>query len=139
MSNISREAQIYNALRAFVSSTTMPDETALSMPDLHDKWSPGVAYAADKVLRHNGGLYRVVTPHTSQAHQPPDAEGMLAIYRPVVQESTGTKEDPIPYLYGMDVHTGLYYVYQGALWRAKVDMLPCVWPPAEGNEWEAVQ
>ena len=139
MDKLRSAAQLRNALRLFVASAKLSDDEALSVSDLHDKWSPGVAYAADKVLQHNGGLYRVVTPHTSQAHQPPDAEGMLAIYRPIVQEATGTQEDPIPYLYGMDVHTGLYYVYQGALWRAKVDMLPCVWPPAEGNEWEAVQ
>lgn len=133
-------AELRNAMRLFVQAngTAMTDQEALSVSSLHDPWAAGVEYAAEQVLRHNDTLYRVVTAHTAQAHQPPDGEGMLAIYRPIVLDAAGTQDDPIPYTYGMDVTAGLYYSYTGSLWIAKTDMAPCVWPPADGNEWEEV-
>lgn len=131
-------AQLRNALRLFVAAngTAMTDEEALSVSGLHDTWTAGATYAPDKVLRHNGELYRVVQGVTAQAHQPPNGGGMLAIYRPVVLNASGTQGDPIPYSYGMDVTAGLYYRYNDGLWVAKKDMRPCVWAPADGNEWE---
>ena len=50
---------------------------------------------------------------TPQDHQPPDGEGMLAIYRPIDQTHAGTLEDPIPWVYGMDCPAGSYFSYQG--------------------------
>lgn len=134
-------AELRNALRLFVASQakTMTDAEALSVSGLHDTWADGTTYGADSVVLHNGALYRVVQQVTAQAHQPPDAAGMLAIYRPINIENAGTAADPIAYTYGMDVTAGLIYTYNGGAWKALKDMMPCVWPPAAGNEWEAVE
>ena len=136
-------AGLRNALRLFVkaNSHTMTDDEALSVASLHDDWLPNHSYTTDdvdKVVRYKEGLYRIVSAHTSAAHYPPDGEGLLALYRPIVVGHNGTLEDPIPYLYGMDVYAGLVYTYSGGTWIAVKDMVPCVWPPAPGNEWEVV-
>lgn len=134
-------AELRNALRLFVkaNSKSMSDADALSVSSLHEKWAVGRVFEAgdvDKVVSHNGSLYRIVSAHTAQAHYAPGGEGLLALYRPVVIGHAGTLEDPIPYSYGMDVTGGLYYSYGGSVWIAKKNMAPCVWPPVSGNEWE---
>ena len=57
---------------------------------------------------------------------------MLAIYVPyVVAGPDGVK----PWAYGMHVITGDLVRDEGVVWEAKKDMKPCIWRPAEGNEW----
>lgn len=135
--------ELRNALRLFVAMNGqgMSDKQALSVSSLHDKWEAGTEFKTEdvnKVVKHNGKLYRIVSAHTAQAHYPPDGEGVLALYRPIDVEHTGTLEDPIPFVYGMDVTAGLHYYHEGNIWKAKITMAPCVWNPAAGNEWELV-
>ncbi len=75
-----------------------------------------------------------------QAHQPTHGEGMLAVYRPIDTTHAGTLEDPIPWVYGMDCTSGLYYSYNAAVYLCKADMKPCVWAPGTAGlwQWEAV-
>ena len=69
-------------------------------------------------------------------NQPPDAEGMLAVYRPISEAHAGTQEDPIPWVYGMDCHTGLYYSHNALMYLCKADMIPCVWEPGTAGLWQ---
>lgn len=117
-----------------------PDEIAAAQPlELYDKWVADTAYKADKLLVHNGKLYRVAQNLTSSAVYPPDAEGVLALYRPVDKTHAGTQEDPIPYVYGMDCTSGKYYSYNGKIYLCKADLKPCIWNPDSSIwQWEAV-
>lgn len=80
-------------------------------------------------------LVQAVTPLEIQ---PPDMEGMLAIYRPVEREHTGTMADPIPWVSGMDCVEGKYYGYNGKTYRVAEGgtMSPCVWPPDTPDMWQ---
>ena len=134
-------AELHNAMGLFVqmSGKAMTDEQALSVSTMHEEWKAGRVFEADDVnmvVRYKDRLYRIVSAHTAQAHYPPNGEGLLALYRPIVQGHSGTEADPIPYVYGMDVTAGLHYSYNGEVWIASKDMAPCVWPPAIGNEWK---
>lgn len=114
-------------------SHLLTDAEALTAPAAFEVWAEGMKYGAEQVVQHKGGIYRVVQAvDKSQAHQPPDAEGMLAIYRPISPTASGTENDPVPFAYGMDCVGGLYYTYQGNLYLCKGDMLPCVWYPDSG-------
>ena len=133
-------AELHNALELFVqmNGKAMTDEQAISVSTMHEAWAAGRVFKAEDVgmvVRYKDKLYRIVGAHTAQAHFPPDGEGLLALYRPIVMGHSGTEADPIPYIYGMDVAAGAYYSYQGEVWIAAKDMMPCVWNPAEGNEW----
>lgn len=141
MNKLTEMTQLGNALRMFViaNSKTMTDAEALSVSGLHEKWEVGRVFKEEdvnKVVWWKEKLYRIVSAHTAQAHYPPDGEGLLAIYRPIDIGHAGTADDPILFTYGMDVSAGLYYSYNDAVWIAKKDMIPCVWYPAAGNEWE---
>ena len=118
----------------------IPDAAALEMPDLFLTWAEalkeGTKLAAGAILSRNGQLYRVVQTVTPQAHQEPGGEGMLAIYRPIDREHAGTPEDPIPWVYGMDCLTGLYYSHEGTVYLCKGNMTPCVWAPGTPGLWQ---
>lgn len=126
-------------------SPSMTDDQALTMPDLFPTWTDVLAkYAADKqplkkdsIINDLDVLYRVVQDNTTPIEsQPPHGEGMLAVYRPIDQSHAGTKDDPIPWIYGMDCHEGTYYSYNSKTYLCKSDMLPCVWAPDTPGLWQ---
>lgn len=122
---------------ATVRSIPIEDNaTALAVAPACPDWSAGTHYEACDVVNHNGQAYKVIQAVDSLENQPPDAEGMLAIYRPLMPEHNGTPEDPIPFVSGMDVYSGKYYAYNGATYLAKADMLPCTWAPDTQGLWQ---
>lgn len=136
-------AQTRAATRLYVQKATdITDEQALAMPDLFLTWAEALAagnkLAENTVLRDGSVLYRVVQSGgvTPLESQPPHGEGMLAVYRPIDQTHEGTKEDPIPFVYGMDTEEGKYYAYEGITYLCKQDMIPCVWPPNTPGLWQ---
>lgn len=138
-------AQTQAAVMAFCStSTEIVDEQALMMPDLFPTWEQVLAAAKqlpkDRIISKDGRLYRVVQPVTPLESQPPDGEGMLAVYRPIDQSHAGTPEDPIPWVYGMDCIAGTYYSYNGHTYKVADGgtMTPCVWPPDTAGMWQWV-
>ena len=105
-------------------------------------WAAGQTYAKGYRLAHEGIVYEVKQEVTAIENQPPDAAGMLAVYRPLsVDPETGDEPDgsrghPFAFLYGMDVKNGSYYSYEGKLWLAKADMPACVWTPGTEGLWQ---
>ena len=134
------------AAQAFaLTAVNIPDTQALSMATLFPTWedvlSSGTELAAGRVISSDGQLYRVVQATVPQAHQAPGGEGMLAIYRPIDREHAGTLEDPIPWAYGMDCLAGIYYSYNGAIYKVTDggNMIPCVWAPDTPGLWQWVK
>ena len=50
----------------------LPDDAAVDVLVLFEKWEPGKAYQVDQRVRYGEKLYRVVQAHTSQAGWEPD-------------------------------------------------------------------
>jgi hypothetical protein len=146
--NAKLSGQLSAAAKLYVQAATdVPDETALEMPDLFKTWeevlAAGQKVAQNAIINDGGTLYRVVAAGgvLPQEHQPPHGEGMLAVYRPIDTAHTGTQEDPIPWVYGMDCTEGLYYSYNATVYLCKANMTPCVWAPGTAGlwQWEAVE
>lgn len=137
---------ILRASMRTMAAQTQPFTTAqfsiLAQAGVFKEWEAGVFYSAGHRLVCEGIVYEVIQDVTSQAHQPPNAEGMLAIYRPLSvdaetgEEPDGTQEHPYTFLYGMDVTSGKYYTYEGKVWLAKADMPACVWNPGTEGVWQ---
>lgn len=126
-----------------VLATSAPDEVLPTTTQaLYETWESGKHFNYNQPLIHKTHLYRVAQPGgvDTLEHQPPDGEGMLAVYRPIDEAHTGMAEDPIPWVYGMDCYYEKYYSYTGKIYLCKQDMLPCVWEPGtEGvHSWEEV-
>ena len=146
--NAKLSGQLSAATKLYVQAATdVPDETALEMPDLFKTWEEvleaGKTVAENSIINDGGTLYRVVAEGgvLPQEHQPPHGEGMLAVYRPIDTAHTGTLEDPIPWVYGMDCTEGLYYSHNATVYLCKANMTPCVWAPGTAGlwQWEAVE
>ena len=117
------------------AAQTLPDDVAAQAPLLYPAWD-WQSCKRDMIVNYNGQLYRVLNTPTD--NRPPDAEGMLAVYRPIVPAHAGTTADPIPWVYGMDCKAGLYYSYADQLWLCKSDMSPCTWTPGTAPTMWAV-
>ena len=125
-----------------ITATEIPDALALEMTNFFLTWEDVLAakveLPAGRIISLGGQLYRVAQPVTPQAHQPPDMDGMLAIYRPIDEGHAGTAEDPIPWVYGMDCMARNYYSYNGAIYLVADggNMIPCTWPPDTAGMWQ---
>ena len=95
-----QEQALRLARRAAAAETAYTNEEALELPALLPTWeetlAAGAQLAAGTCLTKDGQVYRVVQAVTPQAHQPPDGEGMLAVYRPVSPGHAGTGGRPHP-------------------------------------------
>lgn len=121
---------------------TATEFTTFTKAGLFTDWAAGQTYAKGYRLAHKGVVYEVMQEVTAIENQPPDATGMLAVYRPLSvdpetgEEPDGSKEHPFAFLYGMDVYSGKYYSYNDHLYLAKSDMMACVWPPDTEGLWQ---
>ena len=136
--NIITAAMQRSAVQTMSFSTA--EFAVMAKAKLFEEWTPGKTYEAGFRLVHEGVVYEVIQQVTAIETQPPSAEGMLAIYRPLSIDSetggehAGTADDPIPWTYGMDCHKDKYYSHEGKTYLALMDMLPCTWTPgAEGT------
>lgn len=126
------------------ASFTAAEFSLLAKAELFPVWTAGETYPQDRRIQHEGIVYEVVAAGgvTAEAHQPPDGEGLLAVYRPLSTDPetgetpAGTQDDPIPYTYGMDVVKDKFYSYNGKLYKANLTMPACVWPPDTPGLWQ---
>ena len=129
-------------MAAQTAAFTPAQYSVLAQAHVFENWEAGKTYQAGYRLAHEGIVYEIIQDVLSLESQPPNAEGMLAIYRPLSvdvetgEEPDGTQEHPYEFLYGMDVENGCYYTYEGKVWLAKADMKPCVWNPGTEGVWQ---
>lgn len=117
------------------AAQALPEDIAVTVPLMYPAWD-WQSCKRDMIVNYNGQLYRVLNTPTD--NRPPDAAGMLAVYRPIVTGHAGTTADPIPWVYGIDCKAGLYYSYADQIWLCKSDMSPCTWMPgSDSNVWDA--
>jgi hypothetical protein len=123
-------------------SGILSDAEALTAPEAFEPWFPARHYGQGQKIRAGADapeplqLYEVLTDLDSTEGQAPWNDGMLAVYRPIVQGHAGTVQDQIPFVYGMDARNGLVYSYEGDSYLCKGDMIPCVWYPGTAGLWQ---
>ena len=131
--------KLLHTMQVRAMALTVPledDATAFTLAPICAEWKAGEHYDKGEILNHNEQPYRVVQAVDALEHQPPGAEGMLAIYRPLNPEHAGTPDDPIPFVNGMDVYNEKYYSFNGKTYLAKADMMPCTWDPGSEGVWQ---
>lgn len=122
---------------AQMATFTNEEYQVLADAEIFPIWEAGVTYSANERIQHNGVVYQVLQQVTAQSHQAPDASGMLAIYRPLSattrENGDGTLSNPMNFLLGMDCHAGQHYYFNGHVYKALQDMIPCVWEPGSAG------
>lgn len=76
MSNVVAKAREAMA-RYRAAAVHFNDETALTVPELFNRWKSGAEYAVGDRVRHADNLYKCLTAHTSQDSWTPDVSPSL--------------------------------------------------------------
>ena len=102
-------------IRASMDSAgaVLTDEQALESMNLYQLWEIDVAYAVNDRRRYKDRLYKCAQAHTSQADWTPDV--VPAMWTVIDVEHTGTIDDPIPAVSGMEYVKGKYYSEDGSI------------------------
>lgn len=137
---VREEVQQAAVLVAQIQAQSLTDEQALQVKAIYPAYDPnGVAYAKDFKTTYNGGLYKCLQAHTSQADWTPENAPSLWAKVLAGQEGTGIGEweqpdSTNPYMLGDQV------THNGKTWESLVDNN--VWEPgAQGSEalWKIVE
>lgn len=129
-------------LVAFIKQAkeTATDDVALQGLELYEEWEAGTFYEAGKRVRFGEKLYKCRQAHTAEAQFTPDL--IPALWEVINETHSGTIDDPIPYDPNMAVYGGLYYTYDGVLYKCKRDSgNPLYAEPSAliGNYFEVVE
>ena len=88
--------------------STFTDENAVKVIELYPTWAVGIAVSVGDRYQFNGKLYKCVQSHTTQADWTPDVTP--ALWTVIDITHTGTIDDPIPAVAGMEYVYGKYYI-----------------------------
>jgi hypothetical protein len=137
---LSFKAQIVADRAAGAGAIT--DETILQSAELieYNEWQDGKAYQTiGEIVKHDGLYFEIVAAHTSNGAAYP-VKTTFAYYRLIEIAATGVPGNPIPYPEDarivVNVASGRYYGYKGAVYLAKADMPHCVYPPDTPGLWQ---
>lgn len=103
-----------NGLVLQTLAPALTDAQALTVKDAWPVWTAGGEYAEGEIAQYGDGLYRVMQAVAAQAHQPPDAEGMLAVYKPIQIAQEG---EALPWVEGEHVEQGQRRRYEGVVYE----------------------
>lgn len=124
--------QIFTASQTVtaIASADIPDEMALAMVDMFPVWAPDTQYIADRIISHDGELYRIAQDHTSQAQWVPGETGTESLYTHIsIDPETGYEEWQQP-IGAHDAYSeGDILKHDGKLWISTV-------PGEHTNTWE---
>lgn len=105
------------------AAQSLADEDAVSCVELFPHWKPRVTFSETDVgtrVMYGGLLYKVRSPHTTQADWTPDITP--ALYEGVSLDSeAGTKDNPILYNGNMTLENGKYYTQDDVLYLCTRD------------------
>ena len=101
--------------QAEINAEGNTDEQALKVSALYPDWedvAEGATLAAGERYNYQGALYKVLTEHQKQATWSPDTA--VSLFTPIPKpEESGTEDNPIAWVEGMESEEGKYYVSDG--------------------------
>lgn len=110
----------------------MPDNKALLYKELFPTWHSyiGKELKADARVYYDDKLIKVRQTHTVQAQYPPSVD-TAALYVEIVDttvdETLGTRENPIAFNMNMELEAGKYYTQDGAVYKCIRSLAACYW------------
>ena len=101
---------------SMISADSLPDTQAAEVKTLYPVWKEGQAVSIDarRYYPPTDMLYKCSQAHTTQADWTPDVA--TSLWTPLDVEHTGTLEDPIPAVSGMEYVKGKYYSEDGTIY-----------------------
>ena len=108
-----RLSDIVKLLQMAINTMSITDDEALSVKTLYPNWEDviGKTLEVGTKVRYNGKLFKVIQQHTAQSDWAPGIN-TASLYTEIVENHSGTLEDPIPYPEdgNMVIYNGKYYI-----------------------------
>lgn len=121
---IDNVASLLDDIAAGINTVEMTDEQAIERAAFFPKWEDLVGTPLPRGFRlsRSGILYEVMQEHTPSKEWVP-GKGTESLYKRVVimEETTGTKDNPIVYDGNMELLSGLYYSQNGITYLCNRD------------------
>lgn len=90
------------------------DDIAVKVKAMYPTFEPGKQYIVGYRINSADVLYRCRQTHVDQGVYTPDQ--MPALWTAIDMEHTGTIDDPIPAIVGMEYTKGLYYIQDDVIY-----------------------
>lgn len=114
-----RQADIAALMLMTINTISLDDQQSLKVKSLYPTWESfiGKQLEKDTKIQYNGKLFKVVQAHTAQEDWKPGID-TASLYTEIVEDHSGTLEDPIPYPAdgNMTIYNGKYYVENGIIY-----------------------
>lgn len=115
-----KQSDLIKLLMMTINSMDLTDQQSLQVKSLYPDWKDfiGKSLEQDKKIKYNNKLYKVVQTHTAQEQYFPSIS-TASLYTEVVEDKSGTIDDPIPYPSdgNMTIYNGKYYVEDGIIYK----------------------
>ena len=100
----------------------LTDNQALSVKELYPRWEDKVNSTIEMgyITLYNDKLWRARQTHMALEVYPPSVN-TASLYEVIVQQHSGTMEDPIPYTPPMEIFEGKYYLQNDTLYLCTRD------------------
>ena len=114
--------ELVSFARMSINTLSLSDEQSLSVMDLYPRWEEftGQEVEVGMKMRYNEKLWKVLQKHTVQEQYKP-GPGTESLYTEIVENHSGSEDDPIPYSGNMALEEGRYYTQGGVVYRCTRD------------------
>lgn len=114
-----KQSDLVKLMTMIINTVSLTDQQALSVKSLYPNWENfiGTIIQKDLKVKYQNKLFKVIQEHLVQEQYPPSID-TASLYTEIVEDHTGTLEDPIPYPSdgNMIIYNGKYYIENGIIY-----------------------
>lgn len=115
-----RQIDVMRLMSMTINTMSLTDQQALSVKSLYPNWEEfiGTTVQVDTKIQYESKLYKVVQEHLVQNQLPPSID-TASLYTEIVEDHSGTIDDPIPYPQdgNMIIYKDKYYIEDGIIYK----------------------
>ena len=116
--NIPKQSDIVRLLLMTINTLNLNDQQSLSVKSLYPDWNSFIGNNIDVgiKIKYNNRLFKVVQQHIVQEQYPPSID-TASLYTEIVEDHSGTIDNPIPYSGNMIIYVDKYYIEDGIIYK----------------------
>lgn len=115
-----KQSDVTRLMVMTINTLPLTDNQALSVKSLYPNWSAFIGQTIESGIKvqYEGKLFKVIQQHLVQSVFPPSIN-TASLYTEIIEEHSGTVEDPIPYPSdgNMIIYADKYYTEDDILYR----------------------
>lgn len=103
-----------------INTYNLTPSEALKVKDRYPEWKVGIDVKAEERYQCDDNFWECIKDHKTQENWKPSLE-TASLWKVVVEDHEGTKDDPIPYTPPMELFNGKFYTQDGVKYKCTRD------------------